>query len=215
MRHPHLFEVNPAICFAESDIAPIAARQHQKIKPLFEWIVREAACAYAKRRDHEETWGSKPDTLHKVEARAGALLDLLSDNVNQQRLAQVDDASARQVEDLIASLRWLIAAIPTARTLAAVNGVRPGILGRPPDPQRRDLEAAYKKLVDRWIQIFGEAEFKLTDKWVSTDRGLEPDVGATALFLFDALKLIDPERKRLGEQLRDLMAETKKGNGLG
>jgi hypothetical protein len=36
VKHQHLFEVNPWISFAESDIAPIAERQHRKIKPLFE-----------------------------------------------------------------------------------------------------------------------------------------------------------------------------------
>jgi hypothetical protein len=145
-----------------------------------------------------------PDTLDKVEASAWALLELLDDrlnNVNWQRLLSEltgddpdpsGDRSVAVCEKLIEFLRSL-----DKVRLAAHNAHVKRRRGRP--AMKDDLRAAASVLIKFWGRTHG----KFTNaEW----NGLEA-IGDPAKFLFDELRLIDPERPRLAEQLKGIMAD--------
>jgi hypothetical protein len=75
----------------------------------------------------------------------------------------------------------------------------------------RSLRAAAATLSTYWTDTLGR---KITvSKWERMPDGeLVPEGGELALFLLDAMKIIDPGRKRLGEELRYLMVTLKKNS---
>jgi hypothetical protein len=75
----------------------------------------------------------------------------------------------------------------------------------------RSLRAAVVTLSTYWTDTLRR---KVTlSKWETMPDGeLVPEGGELALFLLDAMKIIDPGRKRLGEELRYLMVTLKKNS---
>jgi hypothetical protein len=146
------------------------------------------------------------DTLDKVEATASLLLELLDDrlnNVNWGRLLceltgdnpdPSGDRSVAVCEKLIEFLRRL-----DAVRLAARNAHVKRRRGRP--AMKDDLRAAALVLIEFWQRTHGGKKFTNAE-W----NGLEA-IGDPAKFLFDELRRIDPERPRLAEQLKGIMAE--------
>jgi hypothetical protein len=143
-----------------------------------------------------------PDTLDKVETKAWALLELLGDDVNWWRLAGEltgDDpdpsgdraaAVAGKLYDFLRSLDAIRLAARKAH-LERRRG-RPGI--------KNDLRAAASVLIKFWQRTHSGKKFT-NGEW----SGLEA-IGGPAKFLFDELRLIDPERPRLAAQLKGIMA---------
>jgi hypothetical protein len=68
------------------------------------------------------------------------------------------------------------------------------------------LRAVYP-LAFFWTRTL-KRRFKLS-KWARTSEGVLVPLGATAAYLFDAMKIIDPARQRLGEELRNVMVTSK------
>jgi len=71
--------------------------------------------------------------------------------------------------------------------------------GRP--SEKPDLAAAYRCLA-RWYQVIHGTD-KFTNTWHQTEDGLSPNSPAMQ-FLYDVMKMIDPVRPRLAQELRDL-----------
>jgi hypothetical protein len=152
-----------------------------------------------------------PDTLDKVEKPANRLLELLCDTVNRHRIidALLDEYHPEHKEcprcELIDEVahkfdemcRQLDAVRLVARKahLKRERG-RPGI--------KADLRAAYSVLIDYWQRE--HPEVTPTNGWDEEDPRIPRSVAAC--FLFDELRRIDPRRKRLAEQLSDLLTET-------
>jgi hypothetical protein len=161
--------------------------------------------------DDSQSWEQegfdRPDTLHKVEAPAAALIDLLRDDINRQRIiweltGDGDDrdrvvATRKKLDE---TLRFLDELRPAARRAHVAR--RPGRPGK-----KADLRAAYNVLVEYWQREHGSEEFTNTWAWDQTDKSLVATSEA-AQFFHNALRRIDLKRERLAEELRDLMSET-------
>lgn len=80
--------------------------------------------------------------------------------------------------------------------------------GRGAPRRNGSLRAAVWVLVVYWTNTLGRS-FTLS-KWEKTPEGVVPEGGELALFLCAAMKIIDPRRKRLGQELRNLMVTLKK-----
>jgi hypothetical protein len=78
--------------------------------------------------------------------------------------------------------------------------------GRGNPPKNANLAVAYRILADFWQ----EQEGGITNVWARDSAGILVPTSPAACFLYDALRGIDPDRPRLAEELRDLMADTVK-----
>jgi hypothetical protein len=129
------------------------------------------------------------DTLDRVEKPAAALMTLLADEANRQRLlselgCEVVEAFSRSLDEVRSAAR--------RRHVA-----------------RRDndcnLPAAYSVLAEFWQSTHPDEEF--TNVWGTVDGSLAPTSSA-ACDIYDWLRDIDPHRPRLAEELRYLMGRT-------
>jgi hypothetical protein len=66
------------------------------------------------------------------------------------------------------------------------------------------LNAAYALLSRNYIKTFGGDAF--TNGWKKTEAGLRPR-SAAAKFMFEIMRLVDPDRPRPAEELRTLMGK--------
>jgi hypothetical protein len=159
-----------------------------------------------------------PDTLDKVEAWAWALLELLDVEVNRQRIidALLDECHPERrgcpacelIDEVAHKFDEMLRRLDAVR-LAARKAHQKRRRGRP--GIKNDLRAAASVLIKFWEyrqRTHGGEEF--TNVWDDQDHRLVP-TSAAACFLFDELRLIDPKRPRLAEQLRDIMAPAVKG----
>jgi hypothetical protein len=140
-------------------------------------------------------------TLDEVERLSGPLLDLLFDEVNRQRLIGLladDVTDERTVANKFDESRHFL------YVMAQLAGGGYQKRGRGTPRQKDDLRGAYNVLVAR----YGNDRSDFTNVWAETDE-LVPTSPA-AQFLYDSLRLIDPHRTRLAQELRDLMGETVK-----
>jgi hypothetical protein len=154
-----------------------------------------------------------PDTLDEIDALAFRLLMLLDDQVNQRRIFNglLDEFHPEYRERPYETPFELIAEVghkfdEMLRRLDAVRLVARNAHHPPPGRGRpvtqHELRSAYGWLAAFWKRTFGEDRFK--QDWEETPEGLEPLTDA-ARFLRDAMKIIDPRRPRLAQELRWLM----------
>jgi hypothetical protein len=158
-----------------------------------------------------------PDTLDEIEKPAIELTLLLIDDTNQRRIisALLDEYHEREHSDDLRGFSWhrdeaikevfdnfeeMLRRLDAVR-LAARRAHQKRGRGR---PRNQDIRNAYAELADFWKRSFGEERF--TQGWAKTDDGLVPTSDA-ACFLCDAMRLIDPRRPRLAEELRALMPD--------
>lgn len=187
------------------DISALAKRHKIADSAMLRRLIEDAAQCYESTRWTIAEGYDGPDTLNKVEKPASALLDLLANEVNRHRLLVnligVKDGYATNDLAFATKLDQLPAFLEAVR-LAAREAHRTRPRKRP--KSKADLTAAYAFLVKFW-----PAGATFSNTWDDTDRGSPPiPTSPAAWFLYDAMKLIDPNRKRLAEELRDLMAET-------
>jgi hypothetical protein len=157
-----------------------------------------------------------PDTLDEIEKPATELTFLLL--VNEQRIisALLDEYHEPEHSDDHGGFSWhrdevikevcdkfeeMLRRLDAVRLVARRAHQKRG-RGRP--RKKQEIRNAYAELADFWKRSFGKERF--TQAWTRTDDGLVPTSDA-ACFLYDAMRLIDPRRPRLAEQLRALMPD--------
>jgi len=208
MSNSFVFTRDPTITFPPAEIARLAG-VHRIEPTLLEAIIAEAATFYGIAQWSKAQGYDDPDTLHKIEKPATALLKLLANEVNRHRLfvklLGIEDGYAPG--DLVAIGDKFAQLLPFLEDIrsAARKAHRTGPKHRP--KAKGDLAEAYRALNRHWRSIFGDDDF--TNGWdnVGQERPLIP-TGPAACFLYDVMKLIDPTRERLGAELRDLMTDT-------
>ena len=154
---------------------------------------------------------SDEDTLDKVEEPAWKLLQLLSDELNLRRIISAlldtyhpakdplrDDRIVVEVAD---KFDEMLRRLDAVRLVARDTHQRRG-RGRP--VTQHGLHNAYGWLAEFYKRSFGEKQF--TQGWPETTGGLMPKSPASR-FLYDAIRLIHPDRPRLAQELRRLMAD--------
>ena len=202
---------HPNIQFPQRDIVGLAEKhstKEQRISPsTMEGLIKDADTAYKDAPWIEANFGGA-DTLSKIEKPISALLDLLRDRINRHRLiAQLfqdgdehlvtnrvtrEFASEDKYDELIATLDVIRVAAPKAH--------RPPQGRRGPKSGKTDLAAAYRRLAAHFEKIFGKP---VTNGWTKTKPPLPAN--ASTAFIYDIMRLVDPIRTRLAEDLQDLI----------
>jgi hypothetical protein len=141
-----------------------------------------------------------PDTLLVLAGLLDRVWELLWPTANVNRLSQVIANDSGNPAPL--SVNDFASLVDRYACLA-----RAAHRGRGRPPRKDDLALAYRFLADFWQEQEGSLNF--TNNWMETRVGLAP-ISPAACFLYNALKDIAPERPRLAEELRDLMAVTVK-----
>ena len=181
-------------------IEQLARRYHIDME-LMEAIVYDAHFFYVTAQ-WAEHFGGK-DTIHNIDKLARPLMKLLSDELNRHRLTgallDTNDDGIAGLEEVAASYETALEFLQRICNLTAKAHIPPK-RGR---PEGHDLAGAYASLARSWRAVKDTATF--TNNWESADVGLVPAGSATS-FLVDALRIIDPNRPRLAESLRNLMS---------
>jgi hypothetical protein len=198
---------DPTVNFPLPRIAELALR-YKIDQATLEAIIADASCRYrAVQWSTKQGYGGS-DTLDETEKLACDLLRSLTNKVNHHRLAVA--FFERGGESALSEFCELLPSLLENVRLAAAETHQPRKRGRP--KARDDLEDAYKFLVEWYRRLFGDEAF--TNKWNRDDAKELVPTSHAAYFLYDMMKMIDSERQRLAEELRDLMADTiKRRNG--
>jgi hypothetical protein len=213
----YIFTSDPTIALPAEDIAKLAKR-HKIDRTLLEAIIGEAAWYYGTTRWISEEGYDKPDTLDEIEKPITALLNLLGHEVNRHRLfvrlVGVQDGHA--VNDVVAVGAKFDALVPFLKEVRLAARDAHWARGRGRPEAKADLASAYRFLARRYRELFGDKAF--TQNWVKVPKPdlIKPDlikkdlapIAQAAQFVFDVIKIIDPDRPCLAEELRDLMTKT-------
>jgi hypothetical protein len=141
-----------------------------------------------------------PDTLLELADLLDRVWELLHPTANVNRLsAAVAEDSHPPPLPVVSDFAFLVDRYE--RLARAAHRGR----GRP--PKNLDLAFAYRVLADFWQEQEGR---NFTNVWERNSAGILVPTSPAACFFYDAMKLIDPDRPRLCEELRELMADTVK-----